>query len=76
MAEKVNLLKLERDYTKYLYFIDAAGNVCRRTKGKNGVAEVVVPNAVQRDKDYMYYVDKEGDVARTLRAALRNKASA
>src|SRR5579884_4368893 len=30
MAEKIKKLNLERDYKKYLYFIDGEGNVCQK----------------------------------------------
>jgi hypothetical protein len=30
-----------------------------------------VPNAIQRDNQYLYFVDKEGDVARSPRAVRR-----
>ena len=32
MAEKVKQLSLERDYKKYLYFVDGQGNVSRKPK--------------------------------------------
>lgn len=78
MAEKVNTLKLERDYKKYLYFIDGDGNVCRKAKGKGDdhPSEVVVKNAVQRDNQYLYFIDKDGDVARSKRAVRGSKSAA
>jgi hypothetical protein len=78
MAEKVNTLKLERDYKKYLYFIDGDGNVCRKAKGKDDESktEVVVKNAVQRDNQYLYFIDKDGDVARSKRATRGSKTAA
>jgi hypothetical protein len=68
MAEKVKELRLERDYKKYLYFIDGVGNVSRKPKSGDGETEVLVPKAVERDNQYLYFVDKEGDVARSPRA--------
>ena len=68
MAEKVKQLQLERDYKKYLYFVDGEGNVSRKPKSGNGETEVLVPKAVERDNQYLYFVDKEGDVARSPRA--------
>ncbi len=71
MAEKVKKLNLERDYKKYLYFIDGSGNVCQKSKSGEGSTEVLVPNAVQRDNQFLYFIDKEGDVARSPRASAR-----
>ena len=69
MAEKVtHNLKLERDYKKYLYFVDGQGNVCRKSKSGEGDSEVVAANAVDRDNNYLYFVDKEGEVSRSKRA--------
>lgn len=75
MAEKVKKLNLERDYKKYLYFIDGTGNVCARHKSGEGESRVLVPNAVQRDNQYLYFIDKEGDVARSPRAIRTKKAA-
>jgi len=71
MAEKVKKLSLERDYKKYLYFIDGDGNVSRKPKSGKGEAEVLVPNAVQRDNHFLYFIDRDGDIARSPRAARR-----
>ncbi|HWK30703.1 MAG TPA: hypothetical protein VNR20_01345 [Terriglobales bacterium] len=76
MAEKVNKLGLERDYKKYLYFIDGEGSVCRKPKSGEGENEVLVKNAVERDNNYLYFIDKEGDVARSQRAARKKKDAA
>lgn len=76
MAEKVNKLGLERDYKKYLYFIDGEGNVCRKPKSGEGENEVLVKNAVERDNNFLYFIDKEGDVARSQRAARKKKDAA
>jgi hypothetical protein len=76
MAEKVNKLGLERDYKKYLYFIDGEGSVCRKPKSGGGENEVLVKNAVERDNNYLYFIDKEGDVARSQRAARKKKDAA
>lgn len=73
MAEKVNKLNLERDYKKYLYFIDGDGSVCRKAKGGESESEVLVKNAVERDNNFLYYIDKDGDVARSQRAARGSK---
>jgi len=73
MAEKVKDLKLERDYKKYLYFIDGSGSVARKAKSGEGEAEVIVANAVERDNNFLYFIDKEGDVSRSPRAARKKK---
>jgi len=75
MAEKVKQLKLERDYKKYLYFIDGAGSVARKAKSGEGEAEVMVANAVERDNNFLYFIDKDGDVSRSPRAARKKKDS-
>ncbi|HEY6308563.1 MAG TPA: hypothetical protein VI488_19130 [Candidatus Angelobacter sp.] len=69
MAEKVKKLSLERDYKKYLYFIDGDGNVSRKPKSGEGEAEILVPHAIQRDNHFLYFIDREGDIARSPRAA-------
>lgn len=69
MAEKVKKLNLERDYKKYLYFIDGEGNVCRKPKSGEGESQVLVANAVTRDNQYLYFIDKEGDVSRSQRGS-------
>src|ERR1700704_5954854 len=71
MAEKVKQLNLERDYKKYLYFVDGSGNVSRKSKSGEGETEVLVPQAIERDNQFLYFVDKEGYVARSPRAVRR-----
>jgi hypothetical protein len=68
MAEKVKKLSLERDYKKYLYFIDGDGNVCQKSKSGEGETQVLVPKAVERDNHFLYFIDKEGDVSRSPRS--------
>lgn len=75
MAEKVKNLKLERDYKKYLYFIDGNGNVCQKSKSGEGESEILVEKAVERDNNYLYFIDKEGDVSRSPRGS-KNKQAA
>ncbi|HLY98138.1 MAG TPA: hypothetical protein VKT33_03640 [Candidatus Angelobacter sp.] len=75
MAEKVKKLGLERDYTKFLYFIDGDGNISRKAKSGAGESEVLVPHAVQRDNQFLYFIDKEGDVARSPRSARKKRAA-
>ncbi len=69
MAEKVKKLNLQRDYKKYLYFIDGEGNVCQKPKSGGGEVKVVVENAVTRDNQYLYFIDKEGDISRSPRGS-------
>lgn len=73
MAEKVKKLNLERDYKKYLYFIDGKGNVCQKIKSGHGETDVLVANAVERDNQFLYFIDKEGDVARSPRSGRKKK---
>ncbi len=71
MAEKVKKLDLERDYRKYLYFIDGEGSVCQKAKSGDGESKVLVPNTVDRDNQFLYFIDKEGDVSRSPRGSKR-----
>jgi hypothetical protein len=75
MAEKVKKLNLDRDYKKYLYFIDGEGNVCHKPKSGDGASKVLVQNAVSRENGYLYFIDKEGDVARSPRGTRKQKAA-
>jgi hypothetical protein len=77
MAEKVKKLGLQRDYTKYLYFLDKDGNVCQKPKSGDGKTEIIVDHAVDRDNQYLYFIDKEGDVSRSPRVSRggKNKAA-
>jgi hypothetical protein len=75
MAEKVKRLNLERDYKKYLYYIDGNGSVCRKPKSGDGEAQVLVKDAVQRDNNYLYFIDKEGDVSRSPRGSKSKQAA-
>jgi hypothetical protein len=75
MAEKVKNLNLQRDYKKYLYYIDGNGNVCQKPKSGEGEAQVLVENAVQRDNNFLYFIDKDGDVSRSPRGS-KNKQAA
>ncbi len=73
MAEKVKKLNLDRDYKKYLYYIDGDGNVCQKPKSGEGEAKVLVPNAVPREAQYLYFIDKEGDVSRSARGTRKKE---
>jgi len=75
MSEKVKKLNLERDYKKFLYFIDGSGNVCQKPKSGEGESKVLMENAVDRDNRFLYFIDKDGDIARAPRAARGRKAA-
>ncbi len=75
MAEKVKRLNLERDYRKYLYFIDGTGNVCAKPKTGEGESRTLVEHAVERDNNYLYFIDKDGDIARSPRAMRSKKVA-
>ena len=72
MAEKVKQLDLDRDYKKYLYFIDGEGNIWQKPKLGGGESKVLVANAVTRDNQYLYFVDKDGDLSRSPRGSKGN----
>ncbi len=72
MAEKVKKLNLERDYKKNLYFIDGNGNVCSKSKSGEGETKVLVEGAVERDNQYLYFLDKDGDVSRSPRGGKKS----
>ncbi len=73
MAEKVKNLNLERDYKKFLYFIDGEGNVCSKAKSGEGETKILVKKAVERDNQFLYFIDKDGDVSRSQRAQRGSK---
>lgn len=73
MAEKVKRLNLQRDYKKYLYFIDGQGNVCQSPKSGEGQTKVLVERAVDRDNQFLYFIDKEGDISRSARGVRKEK---
>lgn len=75
MAEKVKNLNLQRDYKKYLYYIDGNGNVCQKPKSGEGEAQVLVQNAVQRDNNFLYFIDKDGDISRSPRGSKSKQAA-
>ena len=74
MADKVKTLKLERDYKKFLYFIDGLGNVAAKLKSGDGEVTIVVKDAVVREKGWLYFLDKDGDIARSQMGARKAKA--
>ena len=74
MAEKIKKLNLPRDYKKYLYFIDGSGNVCQKPKSGQGDSQVLVEHAIDRDNHFLYFIDKDGDIARSERGSKRGKS--
>ncbi len=74
MAEKIKDLKLQRDYKKFLYYIDGEGSVCQKPKSGEGEAQVLVENAVQRDNQFLYFIDKDGDISRSPRGTKKKAA--
>lgn len=75
MAEKIKKLNLQRDYKKFLYFIDGNGNVCQKPKSGDGESKILVENAVERDNQFLYFIDKEGDVSRSPRGTKKRAAA-
>jgi hypothetical protein len=75
MAEKVKKLNLERDYKKYLYFIDGEGNVCNKPKSGEGETQVLIPHAIERDNHFLYFIDKDGDISRSPRSVRSGKVA-
>jgi hypothetical protein len=74
MAEKIKKLDLQRDYKKFLYFIDGAGNVCNKPKSGEGETQILVERAVERDNQFLYFIDKEGDISRSPRGQKKKAA--
>ena len=70
MAEKVAKLQISRDKDYMLYVKD--GNVWRVRRKQPGVPkgkpEKVADGGFEMDHDYIYFVDKDGDVSRARRA--------
>ena len=75
MAEKVKKLNLERDYKKYLYFIDGEGNVCNKPNSGEGETQVLIPHAIERDNHFLYFIDKDGDISRSPRSVRSGKVA-
>jgi len=74
MAEKKKQLNLERDHRAFLYFIAGRGNVCRRPKSGKGKAEAPLLRAVERDNQYLYFIDKQGDISHLPRGVRKRAA--
>ena len=70
MAEKVARLGIVRDKDMMLYVKDGAvWKVRRKQPGvPKGKPEKVADGGFEMDSDYIYYVDKDGDVSRSNRA--------
>lgn len=81
MAEKVAKLGISRDKDYMLYVKDGAvWRVRRKQPGvPKGRPEKVADGGFQMDNNYIYFVDKDGDVSRAKRAVggqKRKKAAA
>ena len=74
-SEKVKKLSIERDYKKFLYFIDGSGNVAQKPKSGDGATIILVASAIERDNRYLYYIDKEGDISRSPRGPARKSTN-
>jgi hypothetical protein len=71
MAEKVAKTGVTRDDQNYLYFIKEGGvwRVPRKQPGvQKGKPEKVTDAGIEMDYSYIYFLDKEGDIARSKRA--------
>jgi hypothetical protein len=70
MAEKVAKLGISRDKDYMLYVKDGAvWRVRRKQPGlAKGKPEKVADGGFQMDNNYIYFVDKDGDVSRAKRA--------
>jgi hypothetical protein len=70
MAEKVAKLGISRDKDYMLYVKDgAAWRVRRKQPGlPKGKPEKVADGGFEMDNNYIYFVDKDGDVSRAKRA--------
>lgn len=70
MAEKVARLGIVRDKDSMLYVKD--GNVWKVRRKQPGVAkgkpEKLADGGFEMDNNYIYFVDKDGDVSRAKRA--------
>ena len=68
MAEVVEKAGVKRE-KGYLYFLrgsDVFKQVAGR--GRHGVPSKVYDGTFEREDGYMYFIDKEGNIARTLRS--------
>jgi hypothetical protein len=71
MAEKVAKTGVTRDDQNYLYFIKEGGvwRVPRKQPGvQKGKPEKVTDAGIEMDYSYIYFLDKDGDIARSKRA--------
>ena len=71
MAEKVARTGIERNDKNFIYFIKdgAVWSVPRKQPGMpKGKREKVVDAGIEMDTAYIYFLDKDGDIARSKRA--------
>ena len=56
---------IQRDDTKFLYFIDKGCNVMRMERGvPKAKTETILVTGLKREKGWDYFVDADGDVSR------------
>jgi hypothetical protein len=70
MAEKVKKLGIARNNDFMLYVKDGdVWQVRRKQPGvQKGKPEIVAKGDIEMDRNYIYFVDKDGDVSRAKRA--------
>jgi hypothetical protein len=71
MAEKVAKTGVQRDDKNYLYFIKqgAVWRVPRKQPGvPKGKPEKIADAGIEMDYSFIYFLDKDGDIARSKRA--------
>jgi hypothetical protein len=49
--------------------------VCQKDRTGKGESKVIVDKAIDRDNQYLYFIDRDGDVARSARSSGRKKAA-
>lgn len=63
--EKVCLLGIQKDETRFVYFVDRKGNLLRMERGvRQAKCEVLMERVVRRERGFMYYLDADGDLAK------------
>jgi hypothetical protein len=63
--EKLFKAGIQRDDTKYLYYVDKQCNVVRMERGvAKAKTEILAVTGLKREKGWDYFVDPDGDVSR------------
>lgn len=63
--EKVFKAGINKDDSKYLYYVDKQCNVVRMARGvAKAKTEIIAVTGLKREKGWDYYVDPDGDVSR------------